>query len=139
MRRSRRSLPSSVLTSPRSGPASNRSICLGKKGVSICAGNPFVPTEAPFAITENELERPSLGILYDSVSFDRVGNSAEQTSLSGRVSVTGLRYASKHLHLTFKDCITFDEVYDILVTALLEVAAPLRPALHEEEGKVPPY
>jgi hypothetical protein len=59
----------------------------------------FVPTEAPFVISENELERLSLCILYDSTSLDRVRNSAEQTSLSSRVNVTRLRYASKHLHL----------------------------------------
>jgi hypothetical protein len=41
--------------------------------------------------------------------------------------VSDLRYASKHLHLAFKDCITSEEVYDVLVTVFLDVAAHYDP------------
>lgn len=38
-----------------------------------------------------------------------------------------MRYASKHLHLAFKDCVTSEEVYDVLVTVFLDVAAHYDP------------
>jgi hypothetical protein len=38
-----------------------------------------------------------------------------------------LRSVSKHLHLAFMDCVTWDEVYDLLVLVFLDVVAHYDP------------
>jgi hypothetical protein len=50
-----------------------------------------------------------------------------------------LRYASKHLHLAFKDCITSEEVYDVLVTVFLDVAAHYDPNYTKKTEEVCKY
>ena len=53
--------------------------------------------------------------------------------------VSDLRYASKHLHLAFKDCATSEEVYDVLVTVFLDVAAHYDPNYTKKTEEVCKY
>ena len=56
-----------------------------------------------------------------------------------RSLLISLRYASKHLHLAFKDCATSEEVYDTLVTVFLDVAAHYDPNYTKKTEEVYKY
>jgi hypothetical protein len=56
-----------------------------------------------------------------------------------RSLLISLRHISKHLHLAFKDCITSDEVYDVLVTVFLDVAGHYDPHYTKKTEEVCNY